>query len=152
MAGSSIDAAGYLRRSNEKQEKSIADQKTEIEKLAKRLGYKIIRWYIDDGISGDDTERRAGFKQMLADAKRGDFQVVLCWDQDRFGRFDPLEAGYWVKPLRDAGVYLHTVAQGRIDWDDFAGRIVFAVQQEAKHAYLKDLSRNVTRSMLLKAK
>jgi hypothetical protein len=37
---------------------------------------------------------------VLAEAtKLCDFQAVLCWDQDRFGRFDPLEAGDRVKPL-----------------------------------------------------
>src|SRR6478735_2220884 len=129
MAGGSISAVAYYRMSTDRQEASIPDQREAVEKLARKQGYKIVREYADEGISGDDTERRAGFKQMLADARRADFEAVLCWDQDRFGRFDPLEAGYWVKPLRDAGVYLETVAQGRIDWEDFAGRIVYAVQQ-----------------------
>ena len=61
----------------------------------------------------------------LAFWRRDCVEAVLCWDQDRFGRFDPLEAGYWIKPLRDAGIRLETVAQGRIDWEDFAGRIIF---------------------------
>jgi len=43
-------------------------------------------------------------------------------DQDRFGRFDPIEGGYWIKPFRDAGIKLVTVAQGVIDWSDFQGR------------------------------
>src|SRR5262249_28096710 len=94
------------------------------------------------------TEKRLQFQKMLNDAKEvGDFQVILCWDQDRFGRFDPLEAGYWVKPLRDVGVRLETVAQGKIDWEDFSGRLLYVVQQEGKHAYLRDLSRNVMRGM-----
>jgi DNA invertase Pin-like site-specific DNA recombinase len=139
--------------STEKQEASIPAQRTEVEAYAAKHGYQIIREYKDEGISGDATEKRIAFQKMLADAKQlGDFGLVLCWDQDRFGRFDPLEAGYWIKPLRDAGVRLETVAQGRIDWEDFAGRIVYAVQQEGKHAYLRDLSRNVTRSMAAKAR
>jgi DNA invertase Pin-like site-specific DNA recombinase len=139
--------------SDDKQETSIGDQRTAVEELARKTGYKIVRVYKDEGISGDDTEHRAGFLQMIADAtKRGDFQAILCWDIDRFGRFDQIEAGFYIKPLRDAGVYLHTIGQGKIDWTDFAGRIVYAVQQEGKNAYLKDLSRNVTRGMLAKAK
>ena len=146
-------AVAYYRMSTEKQEASIPAQRTEVEAYATKHGYQIIREYKDEGISGDATEKRVEFQKMLADAKHlGDFGVVLCWDQDRFGRFDPLEAGYWIKPLRDAGVRLETVAQGKIDWEDFAGRIVYAVQQEGKHAYLRDLSRNVTRSMAAKAR
>jgi DNA invertase Pin-like site-specific DNA recombinase len=139
--------------STDRQETSIPDQREAVAKLAKSRGYAVIREYTDEGISGDDTERRTGFRQMLADAERlGDFAAVLCWDQDRFGRFDPLEAGYWVKPLRDRGIYLETVGQGRIDWSGFAGRIVYAVQQEGKHAFLRDMSRAVARGMLAKAK
>src|SRR5262249_45152388 len=58
----------------------------------------------------------------------------------------------WVKPLRDAGIRLETVAQGKIDWNDFAGRIIYAVRQEGKHSFLRDLSMNVTRGMLEKAR
>jgi len=84
--------------------------------------------------------------------EEGEFQVVLSWDQDRFGRFDPIGGGYWILPFRNAGVRLETIAQGRIDWNDFAGRLLYLVQQEAKHAYLRDLSRNVLRGQLAKAR
>jgi site-specific DNA recombinase len=53
-----------------------------------------------------------------------------------------------VYPLRTNGVHLATVAQGEIDWTDFAGRMMYGIQTEAKHQYLTDLSRNVTRGML----
>jgi DNA invertase Pin-like site-specific DNA recombinase len=153
MAGTSLRAVAYYRMSTDRQEASIPDQREAVEKLARQKGYTIAREYKDEGISGDDTERRADFRRMLDDATRlGDFDAVLCWDQDRFGRFDPLEAGYWIKPLRDQGIYLETVSQGKIDWEDFAGRIIYSVTQEGKNAYLRDLSRNVTRGQLAKAK
>ena len=66
-------------------------------------GYKVVREYEDQAISGDDTERRDGFLQLREDAeRRGDFGIILAWDQDRFSRNDPLELGYWLKPIRDA--------------------------------------------------
>jgi DNA invertase Pin-like site-specific DNA recombinase len=70
---------------------------------------------------------------MIHDSSRGDFQAVLCWDQDRFGRFDSIEAGHWIHPLRNNGVHLATVTQGKIDWNDFAGRMLYGIQQEGKH-------------------
>jgi DNA invertase Pin-like site-specific DNA recombinase len=153
MATPSLRAVTYLRKSTDRQEASIPEQREAVLKLAKKLGYVIVREYVDEGISGDDTERRTGFLQMLDDARRlKDFDCVLCWNQARFGRFDPLEAGYWIKPLRDRGIFLETVAEGRIDWNDFAGRIVYAVQQEGKNAFLKDLSKDVMRGLLAKAK
>jgi len=138
--------------SDERQERSIPEQRAELLKHAKKHGYKVLREYADSAISGDDTARRVGFLRMREDAQKGGFQVVLCWDQDRFGRFDPIEGGYWILPFRSAGVRLETIAQGRIDWNDFAGRLLYLVQQEAKHAYLRDLSRNVLRGQLAKAR
>jgi site-specific DNA recombinase len=134
--------------SSDKQEASPDQQRGAIHEGAKKQNRLIIREYFDDAISGDKTEKRQAFQQMIRDAAdRGDFREIWCWDQDRFGRFDSLEAGYWIWPLRNAGVKLVTIAQGAIDWDDFAGRMIYGIQQEAKHAFLRDLSRNVCRGM-----
>ena len=43
----------------------------------------------------------------------GDFLAILCWDQDRFSRFDPLEANHYWFILRQAGVKIVTVRQRR---------------------------------------
>ena len=143
------NAVAYYRMSSDRQETSIPDQRDAVHDYAKKHNLTIIRQYQDEGISGDATEKRHEFQRMLQEATElRDFEVVLCWDQDRFGRFDPLEAGYWVKPLRDEGIRLETVAQGRIDWNDFAGRIIFAVRQEGKYAFLQDLSRNTLRGKI----
>lgn len=138
-------AVAYLRMSSDKQDTSIPAQRDAIARLAKSGRFKLLREYVDAGISGDDTTRRVEFQRMIADAARGEFKAILCWDQDRFGRFDSLEAGFWILPLRNAGVQLVTVAQGIIDWTDFAGRLLFTVQQEGKHQFLRDLARNVVR-------
>jgi DNA invertase Pin-like site-specific DNA recombinase len=141
-------AVFYLRMSTDKQETSIPQQRDELQRFADKQGYRLVREYVEPGISGDDTERREAFQQMTRDAgKRADFDLILCYDLSRFGRFDPLEAGYWIKPLRDAGVRLETLADGRIDWESFAGRITYTIAQEGKHAYLTDLSRNVLRGL-----
>lgn len=142
-------AAGYLRRSTGKQEMSLSDQRREIERLACENGYKIVRWYQDDSISGDATEKRSGFLRMHGDATNGrDFEVILVWDQDRFGRFNSLEAGYWVHPLVNAGVRLVTVTEGPINWNDFTGRLMYGIKQEGKHQFLHDLSRNTARGQI----
>jgi site-specific DNA recombinase len=147
-----IPAAEYYRMSDDSQETSIPSQQAAVRPFAKSGGYKIVATYEDHGISGDDTARRKGFQRMIADAKAGKFKAILCWDQDRFGRFDSLEAGYWIHPLRLAGVALVTVTDGLVNWDDFTGRIMYSLKQETKHQYLRDLSQNVTRGMLDKAR
>ena len=141
-----IDAAAYYRMSTDRQDKSISQQREEVEAYAAANGFRIVREYIDEGISGDATEKRREFQRMVADAADdGGFSAILCWDQDRFGRFDSIEAGHWIFPLRRAGIRLVTVAQGNIDWDDFAGRLVYTIQQEGKYQFLMDLARNSTR-------
>lgn len=143
-----IPAVSYIRMSVRQQEASPDQQRTEVTKLAQRHGYRIDREYFDEAISGDCTERRTAFLEMREAAQRGEFKAVICWDQDRFGRFDTIDAGYWIKPFRDFNVVLVTVVQGMVSWTDFAGRLVYMVQQEGKHAYLRDLSRNVVRGQL----
>lgn len=151
--GKPVSAVAYLRCSTDKQEASIPDQRKEVREYAAKNGYKIVREYVDDGISGDSTEKRLAFQEMIADAvDRRDFAAILCWDQDRFGRFDMMEAGYWVHPLRKVSVSLVTIPDGRIDWEDFNGRMMFGMKQEAKHDFLPTLSRNVIRGQFEGAK
>jgi DNA invertase Pin-like site-specific DNA recombinase len=147
-----IDVAAYYRMSDDKQENSIERQRSQVEPYAARSGYRIVAEYIDEGIPGDEVDRREDFKRLLADAQCKRFSVILCDDKDRFGRFDSIDYGYYVKPLRDAKVRLETVAQGRIDWNSFAGRITDAVTQEAKKQEVQALSRRVLTEMLRLAK
>jgi len=136
-----------------RQDRSISDQRAELTRLIeKRPDHKIVAEYADEAISGDDTERREGFLRLREDASKGLFDLVLVWDQDRLSRNDPLELGFWLKPIRDAGVRLETLASGPVDWDSFAGRVVYLIQQEAKHAFLQDLGRNTARGLLASAR
>src|SRR5262245_25797696 len=142
-----VTAVAYCRMSSEQQDKSIDDQKAEITRYAERNGYKIARWYSDEAISGDDETREA-FQKLVGDSRTiRDFDAVLVWSQDRFGRMDLLTAaGYW-KTLRDAEVQLVSVTEGPKDWEDLAGMMVSVVQQYEANNFLKKLARNITRGM-----
>ena len=141
-----ISAVAYYRMSSDRQEKSVAEQRDAVRKYAKQNGYRILHEYVDEGISGVDTSKRVEFQRMMRDALDKKWSAILCWNQDRFGRFDSCEAGFWIFPLREARVHLATVTQGRIDWDSFEGRVTYTVQQEGKHMYLQDMSRNLLRT------
>ena len=62
-------AVGYLRRSTDRQEQSIGDQRRVIEGYAANNGYDVLDYYIDDAISGASSEDRASFLQLIQDAK-----------------------------------------------------------------------------------
>ena len=138
--------AAYVRMSTDRQEDSPKQQRAEIKKLAERENCNIVTWYEDHGITGDSIDQRPEFQRMLRDAGKGAFSVILCDNQDRFGRFDSIEAGAVISPLRKSRVRMLTNAQGWIDWNDFASRMMYAIQTEGKHQFLHDLSRNITRS------
>ena len=61
-------AVAYIRMSSNQQDASPEQQRAEINKLAGREGYSVIRWYEDPGVSGDDTRKRKAFLRMLKDA------------------------------------------------------------------------------------
>jgi len=146
-------AVSCIRMSSDKQDKSPDQQRAEVAKLAAKHRCKIVQEYIDEGISGIDTRRRKGFQAMVQHVQQPSApKVILSWDQDRFSRLDSIDSGEIIAPLRRAGVRLITVAQGEIDWNTFAGRMMFGIQQEGKNQYLVDLSRNCLRGLLERAK
>ena len=147
-----VRAVLYLRMSSAGQDQSIPAQRVELIAYAKKHGIEIVGEYIDEAISGDDTERRTGFLRMRDDAQRGEFDLVLAWDQDRIGRFDQLDAGYWLYPFRQAGVKFETIAQGPIDLEDLTSQLIYSVNQMGKAQFLRDLSRNTCRGMLSSAR
>ncbi len=140
-------AVFYGRCSTDRQENSVADQRKHVLAHAAKHGYRVVREYADDGWSGNDPNR-PDFNRMVKDAAdRRDFELILVWSLDRFGRFDVIDAGRFVAPLRDAGVSVETLDKGRVDWNDFTGRLLLTIELEGSKEYLLKLSRNVLRSM-----
>jgi len=146
-----VRGVGYVRMSTSMQERSPAEQQAAIEAHCRKNGITLLRVYADLGISGDDTRRRPQFRQMIADGAAGKFDRIVVFDRSRFGRFDSIDFGKWVSPLRDAGVALETLDRGIEDWEDLGGRILSMVEQEGKHSLLRDLSRTIVRSKTRKA-
>jgi len=90
-------AVGYARRSTDMQERSIPDQQASVAKWAKDHGYHIVRWFIDDAISGTSAKGRNAFEQLLGAAEGDhDFQAILCCDISRFSRGGTNETGYYL--------------------------------------------------------
>jgi DNA invertase Pin-like site-specific DNA recombinase/uncharacterized protein len=145
-----MKVAIYCRMSSDKQSKSIAQQLEQTRKLCRKRGYTIVHEYIDRGISGDKIKERPAFKRLLTDGKAKQFERVVCWDADRLGRFDIMAAGEVLNPIRRAGVSIETCSEGIIDLESFAGRIVYSVNQEARHQQ-SDISSNTLRGMTSKA-
>ena len=68
--GSTNTAVGYVRRSTDRQEQSIDDQKNILSKYAQDNGIRLNKFYVDNAISGTYTLKRKAFLQMISDAER----------------------------------------------------------------------------------
>jgi len=60
-------------------------QELDLRQLAAQRGLEIVEVYTDHGYSGARA-RRPGLDRLMSDARRGRFQVVICWSFDRLAR------------------------------------------------------------------
>jgi DNA invertase Pin-like site-specific DNA recombinase len=76
-------AALYLRVSTLDQHPET--QAHDLRQLAEQRGLTIVEEFVDHGVSGTRA-RRPGLDRLLADARRGRFDVVAVWSCDRLAR------------------------------------------------------------------
>ena len=144
-------AVGYVRRSTDRQEHSIPDQRYAIERFADQRGLTIERFYTDDAISGTSTSRRKGFLEMVADAQSttpSPFGHVVVYDVKRFGRLGNDEAGYYRHILSTCGVEVLYVSENFSG--DGTDDLLRPVKQWQAREESKDLSKVTIRGLLSK--
>ena len=141
-------AAAYLRRSTDRQEQSIPDQRNEIRRWAAEHGYDIIREYIDDAVSGTSADKRPAFQQMIADAQHGLFKAVIVWNSDRFSRGDVTETEHYRYVLRKAGATLLSVTEDYLAREGIDGDVLRTVKQFQNRQYSISLSQNTLRGQI----
>ena len=139
--------------SGRQQDKSPAEQRAEITKLATREGFTIVEWFTDEAITGDSsTSSRPGLAALLTAAKAGTFKVVLAWHTNRVSREDPMDAIVFYNQVRKAGVGLHTCCEGPIDLEDFAKQLLLFINQKASNDFLIEMSAKTLRGRIANAK
>lgn len=65
---------------------SLDAQKERLEKLCEANNYKIYKDYVDEGLSGKDTEHRPAFNEMMSDMRKGLFSKIIVLKIDRISR------------------------------------------------------------------
>ena len=141
-------AVAYLRRSTDKQDQSLRDQRLEVERYAKEHGYQIIREYVDDAISGTSADERPDFQRMIAEAARGDFAAVIVWNSDRFSRGDVTETEHYRYLLRQANVKVLSVTEDYLAREGIEGDVLRTVRQFQNRQYSISLSQNTLRGQI----
>jgi DNA invertase Pin-like site-specific DNA recombinase len=75
----------YLRVSTDKQ--TTDNQRRELEAVAERSGWKVVKVYEDAGISGaKGRDKRPGLDAMMKAVNAKEFDMVASWSVDRLGR------------------------------------------------------------------
>ena len=148
VAPTASPAVAYLRRSTDKQEQSIDDQRAEIERYAGEHGFQIVGEYTDDAISGTSADKRPGFQRMVADAPAGGFRAVIVWNSDRFSRGDVTETEHYRFLLREAGVTLLSVTEDYLAREGIDGDVLRTVKQFQNRQYSISLSQNTLRGQI----
>ena len=84
----------YLRVSSPKQVDgtSLESQEHDGRAYAVRMGWRVTRVYIEAGRSAytENLKKRLAFQEMIADARAGQFDVVLVYKLNRFARNVPM--------------------------------------------------------------
>lgn len=117
-------AAIYVRVSTDKQ--TVENQLRELRQIAERRGWEVVEVYSDAGISGaKGRDQRPGLDQMLKDAGKRRFDVVMAWAIDRLGR-SLIDLLGTIQQLEACSVDLY-LDQQSIDTTTPAGRLMFQV-------------------------
>ncbi len=141
-------AVAYLRVSSDKQGASIADQRRAIELYAAQNGFVIVKWYIDNAISGASVSVRDGFNQMIADAKSPgrNWTHILVFDVSRLSRGGIDAGGHLRTELLQVGVEVvytnESLSGGEGD------ELIIAVKQHMAEQTVKALSRVTIRGLV----
>lgn len=137
-------AVVYARYSSHSQgEQSIEGQLSEAHRYAEAHGYTIVHEYVDRAQSGR-TDNRAAFQQMLRDTAKKQFDVIICWKVDRFGR-NREEIAINKMRCRKNGVRVEYVAEKIPDTPE--GVVLEAVLEGFAEYYSLQLSQNVRRGL-----
>ena len=135
---SSVRAAIYCRISKDKTglRAGVERQREDCQALAERLGWPVIRIYVDNDISAYSGKRRPRYHQLCDDIKRGTVNAVMAWHPDRLHRRSA-ELETWLDLVGDnvqhatcqAGLWDLSTPSGRM-----TARILGAVgQHESEH-------------------
>ena len=145
-------AVQYLRVSMVEQVKghSLDAQRTSTHALIQQRGWICAGEYVDAGISAKSDAHRPAFTQLLTDAQRGHFDVVVVDKVDRFYRH--------LKGLLTALETLHTVnvtfvsVQENLDFSTPWGKLTLTVLGMLAEIYLDNLSQETHKGKLARAR
>lgn len=141
--GKLVRAAQYLRMSTEHQRYSPINQAAAIAAYARAKGYKVVKTYADEGISGLGLKNRKGLQALLSEALGGapEFDVILAYDVSRWGRFqNPDQSAHYEFLCSDAGVPVEYCAEPFTNDGSLSSTLLKAVKRVMAAEFSRQLS------------
>lgn len=138
-------AWAFYRRSTDKQELSIEDQRREVHAYAKQQGWQVIREFephLGYG-SGLTIDRDRSFLEMvrLAEQEVHGAEFLLVYDVSRFGRLQPEDKIYWERRFKRQGGLQVVYVKDEFRNDGSIGDILTKVVKHSEaHQYSLKLS------------
>jgi site-specific DNA recombinase len=147
-----VQAIGYVRRSTNRQEESLEQQREKLSTFARTRGWELVAIYADDAISGSQMHR-PGLESLIQHAERAhDVGIVLAWERNRLARpKDPVDGLLLERRLIQAGKRVYYVATGQEADRSFTSGLVGFVEHYQNGDYLRKLSRDAMRGMVARA-
>ena len=145
-----LRAVGYIRLSKEDYNlgeldvsESVINQQSFITTYIEDQGWELVKFYIDEDISGSDRNRPA-FNSMITDAYAKEFDIIVCKKQSRFARDLELIEKYVLGEFLEIGIRFIAILD-HIDTDTISSstRKNSQISGLVDQWYLEDLSDNI---------
>lgn len=146
--GNKKRVALYIRVSTQEQAAdgySIQAQEQVGREYAERMGYEVVKVYIDEGESGKSTKHRLAYQQMMKDAKLGIFDLVVIWKLTRLGR-NMLDTLITVEELLLYSIGLHSISE-QFDITNSTGKLMLQLLGSFAEFERNQISENVQMTM-----
>jgi DNA invertase Pin-like site-specific DNA recombinase len=130
-------AIGYVRRSTDRQEESLDQQRTRLAEFAKVKGWQLVEVFADDAISGSEM-KRPGLDKLLQAIADAEVEVVLAWDRNRLARpKDAVDGLMLERQIQRAGKRVIYAATGQEADRSFTSGLISFVEHHQNGDYLR---------------
>ncbi|MFE9692260.1 recombinase family protein [Micromonospora sp. NPDC005806] len=143
MSPFQIRAAGYVRQSVARQNKSEASPATQRDANRARADHLGATWvgsYEDIGISAFSGAERPGFERLIADCRAGHINTVIVYYVSRLSRLEPTDAIPVLSEILNLGVTIISVTEGEFRKGNLMDLIHLLMRLDAAHNESKNKS------------
>ena len=139
---------GYARVSTDKDEQ-FTSYEAQVDYYTKFIKanaeWEFIKVYTDEGITGTNTKKRDGFKQMIEDALNGKIDLIVTKSVSRFAR-NTVDSLVTIRELKAKGVEVYFEKENI--WTlDSKGELLLTIMSSLAQEESRSISENVTWGM-----